>query len=145
MDEGLLRAYGQTLFVADVPSCGHVCIRIGEKTDLMDELLDSTGASTWAFITASNPASIPLTPQDNQDRNVELGDRIASLGLTAWPGVGQSQHDDWPPEESLLVLGVDRNLAVQLGREFGQFAIVVGVRGGPAELVDCIEGSEGTS
>ena len=47
-------------------------------------------------------------------------------------------RDDRRPEESLLVWGIDRDSAADLGAEFGQFAVVFGEAGGPAELLPCL-------
>jgi hypothetical protein len=53
--------------------------------------------------------------------------------------LGEGIGDDgaWPPEPSILVLGIEREAAVQLGRLFGQRAIVCGELGGLATLVLC--------
>ena len=49
-----------------------------------------------------------------------------------------SQADPaWPAEASFLILGISREAAVLLGRQFGQNAIVCGMLGQAAELVDC--------
>ncbi|MHA4899884.1 DUF3293 domain-containing protein [Enterococcus faecium] len=43
--------------------------------------------------------------------------------------------EGWPPEASLLVLGVPAAEAEELGRRFGQVAVVVGERGGAGRLL----------
>ena len=43
----------------------------------------------------------------------------------------------WPPEPSLLVLGIPRKEALRLGRRFGQLAIVAGHKSSPARLLTC--------
>ena len=54
-----------------------------------------------------------------------------------FPGEGIGDDGTWPPERSLLVLGIDHAGAVQLGHRFGQRAIVWGELGGLAALVLC--------
>ncbi|GIS62390.1 MAG: hypothetical protein CM1200mP2_46150 [Planctomycetaceae bacterium] len=49
--------------------------------------------------------------------------------------MGCSRRRDWEPEISLLVLGIERDDAVAIGRRFDQVAIVCGRTGGVAELV----------
>ena len=44
-------------------------------------------------------------------------------------------HGIWPPEKSLLILGIDREEARELGSQFGQNAIIFGERGGSPELL----------
>jgi hypothetical protein len=54
-----------------------------------------------------------------------------------YTGEGIGVDGTWPPERSILVLGIEREAAVQLGGRFGQVAIVFGEAGGPATLVLC--------
>ena len=110
-------------------------IRIGSAPPALERLLDNHGAATWAFLTAWNPRSNQLPPAENHARQRELLDTIDRHGWTALRGAGIGDDGTWPAEESLLVLGISRDQAVLLARRFGQAAIVVGERGGPAELV----------
>jgi len=41
----------------------------------------------------------------------------------------------WEPEKSLLIFGISRTRAIELGNKFEQNAIVVGKKSLPAELV----------
>jgi hypothetical protein len=54
-----------------------------------------------------------------------------------FPGEGIGDDGVWPPERSVLVLGIEREAALQLGRRFGQRAIVCGDLGGLATLALC--------
>lgn len=67
----------------------------------------------------------------------DLSDRIALLGLPTLEGEGVGTGGDWPSEPSLLVLGIGGSEAVELGRAFGQVAIVIGRLGAPARLCFC--------
>ena len=53
-------------------------------------------------------------------------------GLTVFEGESVLDPAAWPPEPSLLILGMSPDEARSLGRQFGQLAIVVGRRGEPA-------------
>jgi hypothetical protein len=44
---------------------------------------------------------------------------------------------EWPPEQSLLVVGLSAYDAREIGRRHGQIAIVVGEAGGEARLLRC--------
>ena len=55
-------------------------------------------------------------------------------GFEFFHGWGVGTRGDWPPEPSLLVLGIDEEQARKVGAEFGQNAIVVGRTGAVAEL-----------
>jgi hypothetical protein len=112
-------------------------IRCGKRSPPLDALLAESGHDTWAFITAWNPGSIALDTAENRRRMTSLCGRIALLGLPMLEGEGVGTGGDWPPEPSLLVLGIGASKALALGREFGQVAIVVGQLGEPARLCFC--------
>jgi hypothetical protein len=134
MHRTLLDAYRRTAFVANTPS-GGLSLRIGQRSTALDDLLAEHGVTTWAYITAFNPGSIVLTPQENMARQRELERVVAPRGFATFSGEGVGDDGRWPPERSLLVLGIGRSDAVQLGRRFGQIAIVYGELGGQAELL----------
>jgi len=58
-------------------------------------------------------------------------------GYTTFPGEGSGDDGQWPPERSLLILGILRDDAIRLGRDFGQRAVVYGEQGGRALLLPC--------
>ena len=55
--------------------------------------------------------------------------------LTFFPGAGEADVGDWPPEPSFLVLGISEQRAVALAERYEQAAIVVGRRNGSARLL----------
>ena len=138
MHPTLLDAYRRTAFVANTPS-GRLSLRIGQRSSTLDDLLTEQGVTTWAYVTAFNPGSIVLTHEENVARQRELECAVASRGFTAYSGEGVGDDGRWPAESSLLVLGIGRSDAVQLGRRFGQFAIVYGELGREAELLMCAQ------
>ena len=132
----LMDAYRRTSFEAETP-VGHLAIRVGQTCPPLDALLDMHGAHEWAFITACNPGSVPLADAENVTRMRDLRQAIAGRELTAFDGQGVPDRGDWQPEPSVLILGLPRQAALAIGRQFGQLAIVVGRRGEPARLVRC--------
>jgi Protein of unknown function (DUF3293) len=136
IDDALLAAYRGTRFCADTDQ-GRVEIRVGESSPRLEALLGVSGCVTWAYITAYNPGSTRLADDQNQIRHHELEDVVRKLGHPMFPGDGIGADGTWPPERSVLVLGIEREAAIQLGRRFGQLAIVYGEAGGPAVLVIC--------
>jgi hypothetical protein len=137
--DSLLEAYRKTTFYADTPKA-RLALRVGQCCGELDALLNDHGLSTWAYVTASNPGSRRLSDEDNSARQRELEGDVARLGLTAYPGEGVADDGRWPPEQSLLILGIARGDAVRLGRRYGQVAIVCGGVGRAAELVLCTDG-----
>ena len=137
--DSLLEAYRKTTFYADTPRT-RLSLRVGRWFGELDALLNDHGVSTWAYVTASNPGSRKLSDEDNSARQRELEGHVARLGLNAYPGEGVADDRRWPPEPSLLILGVARGDAVRLGAHYGQVAVVCGELGRVAELVLCTDG-----
>jgi hypothetical protein len=108
-------------------------IRIGRATAALDLLLEQYGATEWAFISAWNPMSVEPPATDNDAAHRQLVEVVAAFPHFEGQGIG----DDglWPPERSLLILGVGLAEAVELGRRFRQHAVVCGVMSKEARLV----------
>lgn len=125
-----LAAYCQTTYVAQGPK-GGLRIRIGELTPELSE--------SWTFVSVCNPGSFKPLPDDmNARRAQELEEAVRPR----WPlhrGQGVPDRANREPEQSLLVLGISRDDAITLGREHGQNAIVFGMPGLAAELVECFK------
>jgi hypothetical protein len=129
---GLQTAYLNTAYL--VPGL-RLDIRIGRAHPLLDAYLVQHGQEEWAYISACNPGSHLMTEKENAIRTGYL-QRLASA-WDCWPGRGESLDKSWPPEASFLVTGIPINRALQLGRVFGQMAIVAGRRGNVALLYWC--------
>lgn len=130
------RAYESTTYgVQD--GAARIRFRIGARSPRLDALVRRHGADRWAFVTAHNPGSIPLTGDENTRRQRELEAELAALGFTWLPGEGSSDDPGWPPERSALVVGIGLKGARSLGRKYGQLAVVAGHVGFPARLISC--------
>jgi len=136
MNAALLDAYQRTTFVANTPN-GRLALRIGQRSTALDELLTKHGVTRWAYVTAFNPGSIALPYRENVARQRDLEGVVATQGFAAYSGESVPDDSRWPPELSLLVLGIARSASVSLGRKFGQIAVVYGELGQDAELVLC--------
>ena len=132
----LIQAYLLTTYRV-VESFASIDIRIGARHPTLDVLLNEMKQTKWAFITASNPASHRQSEPENQRRHHALVKHVQSMGFPVLDGVGLPDASSWPPEISLLVLGLDPKTAQVLGREWDQNAIVVGSLGTTAELIWC--------
>ena len=135
------RAYRETTYRVYVPGGEVIDIRVGERSAALDGLVEERRATSWAFITAWNPGSRALAEDENAKRQAGLLTLLRERGFERLEGSGIPARADWQPEESVLVLDVDREDAVEIAREFGQIAIVAGERGGAAVLVYCGNGS----
>lgn len=124
LDESLLKAYKQTTYA--VPSL-KINIRIGEKSPLLDQLLQKLERRSWCFVTAWNPQSKLLSDEENQKRNDKLKESLIQSGYIYYDGLGIGDDGLWPPEESFLVIGIDLEDARGLAKKWQQNAIVFGM------------------
>ena len=134
--EKLWAEYRATKFWVEVQ--GHqFYITVDRQSPDIDRLLALHRLDAWAYITAHNPKSQLLKPENNSLRNQRLLSRIGGSGHPVFKGWGIGSDPDWLPEDSYLILGIPRTDAILLGTEFGQNAILVGRSGQVAELVSC--------
>lgn len=140
VDRGAIHdAYRRTTYQARVGSHA-VELRIDVRSPALDALLRARGVSCWAFVSASNPHATPLSDAENAERFAGLLRAVEDEGFAYFPGEGVGDDGSWPPEASLLVLGIGEAAAVALARRFEQEAIVVGELGAAARLVLCAGG-----
>lgn len=101
-------------------------LQIGKPSAGLLGLYREQGTLGAAFITACNPRSHPLLPEQNTLRQHTLETVLTQQGWFWIRGQGEPSRPDtdWPPETSCLVLGISREEAAALGRRFEQNAIV---------------------
>jgi len=130
-----LQAYKETHYtVLDVE---HFVLRIGEASDELMACHKRYRVDCSVFITAWNPFSQQLTAQENEERHQALIAEIKGRSLSFLPGVGQHPSNNWPGEQSVLVMGLSLEAAKALGRRFDQHAVVWTGRDGVPELLMC--------
>ena len=99
-------------------------IKIGIHSAELDSIYKTSHKYTAAFITAFNPYSQELSNQENKDRNHKLEELIQSLHFDYIHGEGKCGNDDWDGEESFLIIGISKEQASEIGKQFEQNAIV---------------------
>lgn len=134
IDQRLLQAYLHTTYQVDFPD---IKIKIGEPNPDLNALLVSSQTESWAFITAWNPKSSLLSTKENDWRHQKLVRIVKNTGYPHFEGKGIGKDSDWPPEISLLILGISKMEALELGREFRQNAIVFGEKSQVPALIFC--------
>lgn len=132
----LRAAFQNTSYWFDTPA-GRICMRVGQSNPALDALLELHGVTTWAYVTACNPGSQIQADVENGRANAKLLCEVQKQSLHHFPGASVSDDSKWPEEPSLLILGIAREAAGQLGRAYGQNAVVIGRLGEPAELLWC--------
>ncbi len=91
----------------------------------------------WVFLTAWNPRSEPKSESENRAKQLELEALLRNEGVRCVPALGWDPLQEWADEECILALGLQRERALELGRQYGQNAILVGIGEGIVELVKC--------
>jgi Protein of unknown function (DUF3293) len=136
INKHLLRAYRLTNFIVTAPG-ENIVLRHGELNADVDRILEAHGVQECAFITAWNPGSRMLDLSENQIRQEMLRREIETRGYTFFPGYGAGQDSLWPPEDSFLILGMNREDAKAIATQFGQNAILFKSLAFRAELLLC--------
>lgn len=137
MNPELFEAYKNTTYRVYLP-LGEIEIRIGVMNLLLKELLLNKSSESWAFITAYNPYSVMQDAGVNTILNTQLERYLLEKQYLFFKGMGVGDDDSWEAEASFMVLDIRKEDAVKLARQFKQNAIVVGVIGNSAELIDCL-------
>lgn len=133
VDPALIRAYRQAEYV--VFGEIELVFRIGEASPELDELLDGELATTAAFISPGNRRGRRQSESDNANAFLEMNLLLKESSYGRIAGEGRDPEGKWPPEASLLLVGISRMEAEKLGRALAQNAIVFIEKGKAAELV----------
>ena len=132
----LLDTYKRTSFLVEHPD-RLIAIRVGVPNEAVDAVVIDHGATSWAYVTAYNPGSEALADPENEDRHARLLTFLSNAPFAWMEGWGIPDRGDWPPERSLFIIGISREETLELGRRFGQNAILVGEVGSAPELILC--------
>lgn len=130
INDDLILAFTNTKFHVFIPS---IVIEIGKRNEDLDALIKKEGQTEWAYLTAYNPFSKELTDKENLERQSQLLSKISDYKFYEGEGVGEDPT--WKPERSILIVGITKNKAISLGREFEQNAIVYGKINEVTELI----------
>lgn len=130
INDDLILAFTNTKFHVFIPS---IVIEIGKRNEDLDALIKKEGQTEWAYLTAYNPFSKELTDKENLERQSQLLSKISDYKFYEGEGVGEDPT--WKPERSILIVGITKNKAISLGREFEQNAIVYGKINEVPELI----------
>jgi len=111
-----------------------VVLRVGEPNPELDDLIVTEGASTAAFVTATNPRGEKRSDTENGVANAALQSFVSAAGYPHFWGEGRDPFGSWA-EPSFLVIGIYRANAEALGQLFEQNAIVFCEVGRAPELI----------
>lgn len=123
LPQPLISAYLMTCYQVDLEATS-LELRVGAQSRELLDLYEREGCRSAAFITAWNPRGEELEDVENSLRHGALLGDVAARGLPFFTGEGRGDDSGWPPEKSLLVLGLPLEEAAQIGRRYEQNAIV---------------------
>jgi hypothetical protein len=118
----LIEAYKNTKYIVFEPT---LIIEIGKLNQEIEDIIINHNSNSWAFITAYNPFSRILTNDENRLRHDEL--KELTKDYITFEGHGVGENPTWEPELSLLIIGISKDDASKIGKEFEQNAIVYGL------------------
>lgn len=119
----LHQAYLETHYSVNAATT-RLVLRIGQRCAGLAEIHAAAGVTCSAYLTAFNPYSRQLETPQNHARQLQLQEQLARKGINTLTGYGQHPSNDWPAEESVLALGLGRDAAAAVGRQWEQNAIV---------------------
>ena len=123
LSDELVAAYRTTHY--QVEAHPDFTLMIGKLSPELQRLHKKHGVIHSAYITAYNPLSQPVSPENNARLHQELISAVQSLNLRYYEGDGQGQPvGKWDSERSLLILGLNLSDAQKLGEKFAQNALV---------------------
>ncbi|MFK8104339.1 MAG: DUF3293 domain-containing protein [Saprospiraceae bacterium] len=134
IDQQLLNAYRSTTYQVVQP---RITIKIGQKNEHLDIFLIDNNATSWAFVSAENPQSVPTSPEENDKAMLALKVKLNELRYRSCPALGIPAQTDWPTEKSYLILDITKREALALAKDFRQKAILFGYVLGLPDLVFC--------
>lgn len=132
-DEVLVAAYRATEYVVAVSP--PFILRVGSRSDELDRLMHLHGVDCAAYVTAWNPRSVPLSCDENRAAQERLERELRAAGHVLIPGEGRDPTGRWPVEPGVLVPGLPRTRAIDIGRVYRQHAVLWVCRGAVVELV----------
>lgn len=119
----LIIAYEKTVYSVDTPS-GSIEFKINKPNGELNKFVSENGASEWAFVTAFNPRSKRLEPEENEQRNAKLQRLLEQRHFKYFLGRGGEANQNWTPEISFFILDISLDTASEIAKTFDQNAIV---------------------
>lgn len=134
LEAALIEAYRETHY--EVEEGSPMTLRVGEPSVALQQLLRGGGHRGAAYVTACNPRSEPLPEVENAERCAALREELEARGWSCMAGRGRHPSGGWDPEASLLVLGIGRGEAMEIGLRWGQNAVLwAGPDGSPTLIL----------
>lgn len=134
--DGIEPSFNATSYIVHL---GHenLTLRIGEYNQQLDTLLEQSGHYAWAWITAANPGAQQVSEKVNAARFRELLMLVSQHKFQYLAADAVPDSPGWPIEPGLFIFGITLQYALEIGRKFGQIAILAGGKNRPLQLHYC--------
>ncbi|MCG8587934.1 MAG: DUF3293 domain-containing protein [Proteobacteria bacterium] len=113
-------------------------IRVGATNRALDDALKGLGVGEWALLSAHNPGGEAREAAENEESQRTLCAVVDDMGFEAHSATATCPRGGVPAEVCLLILDIWKSQALELGRGFGQEAILYGRVGESAQLLACV-------
>jgi hypothetical protein len=130
----LVEAFHKTSYTVHAPD-GDFTLRIGEHSAALQKLMQSEEIHCCALLTAYNPGAQPVDSQANAANQRQLEQAVDALEVPHYRGKNVPADRTGPIEQSVLLLGIDRQRAYQLALQLRQLAFVYADARAVPELV----------
>ena len=121
-DRALIERYEETVYRVRDGDVEFV-LELGRPCEPLARLYRERQKATAAFISAFNPYSQATDPALNEAANERLRADLETGGCEVLEALGSNREGTWE-EASFLALGLGREAATALGRQYRQNAIV---------------------
>lgn len=140
--DALVDAYRESVYWLRVEPTP-IALRIGQPSRELDALLQRLHARRYAIVTAHNPRSQLLQPQENAARQENLRRHLEQQGYDSLLTEALSGRGDWPAEMGHFIIGITAREALRVARDYQQNAIVYGELGQAPQLLMALESCAG--
>ena len=119
----LIKAYREAVYVVDIGD-QEIALQVNKASSRLANLMVDWEVTTAAFLTAFNPYSQVLDPEENAARQKRMWADALPMCPKIFPGIGRDKDDQWPHELSMLALGIHLEDAQALADRYEQNAFI---------------------
>ena len=119
----LIKAYREAVYVVDIGD-QEIVLQVNKASSQLANLMVDWEVTTAAFLTAFNPYSKVLDPEENAARQKRMWADALPMCPKIFPGIGRDKDDQWPHELSMLALGIHLEDAQALADRYEQNAFI---------------------
>ena len=134
IDPALLGEYRETEYRVRAGEESFV-LELARPSEALARLYRDRNASSAAFMSAFNPYSQATSRDENEAANARLRTQLLERGFEVLEATGSDGSAGGWAEPSFLILGISRDEAERLGRDYRQNAIVCAAADAVPELV----------